>query len=753
MMTALARTTAGKVLLGAYIVMAIACAFLPLADHIGYEFAVALTIVAALFSPAVGFAAMRREMAAATIKRPARAAAYAGAFAVAALLVPVAIILLNGVRRPLCDPIQGSVWLILLPAPTAWLSATAGALARLLFRRTLFATLAVIAVELGSVIIVALDAYLGPAAFGMDHFAGYFTSFGRGRLVVPDALLSFRAATVAWGAVMIVAAGAIASTETAVRRMHRSWLVALGLALLIVSVGWGDQLGWRTTDRLLRQELAGVQDVDGVIVHYNRTASDRAIDMLMRDVAYTGAQVRNALGITEAAPVHVWVYTTSAQKSRLVGGGGTPFAKPYRHEVHIPGMLAPLPSLRHELIHAYAAEFAPGPWGASGGLIPNAALIEGLAEAFGIDDGALTLYQDAKAMRDLTIAPDLEAMMSITGFGNQATSRAYAYSGAFVRYLAHRFGVDTVKHIYRSGSLEALGDVKRVIADFEAMIDTVQSTPNTRATAARAHSLPPVTQRTCAREIYAVTDSGLTLAANRRWDDALRMLDHACALQPENPDLIGLKLEVAVRMRPETFAPIQAIAQRLLRHPRLDSDLEAETRRRLGDEHWRRGDIGSARQEFEAARDIPSAPDTRRAIASRLLALEDSARAAILRPLFTMEATEWQSVFRLLDGAHRRPADALIQYMAARQYQSRNAFESAIPLMERAEREGLVDEDLRRENMRSLAVALANRNRCDDADRALQRLKDIGGSNADIATTADWVNRCRFSLARGWAPV
>lgn len=493
--------------------------------------------------------------------------------------------------------------------------------------------------------------------------------------------------------------------------------------------------------------------MDGIVVHYDRRLPDHVVDALMRDVEYTGAAVREALAVAPRHGVHLWMYSNGAQKERLVGGRATQFAKPYRHEAHMIRTAFPQRSLRHELIHVYAAEFARGPWGAAGGVIPNTALIEGLAMAYDIDDDALTLYQHAGAMRQLGIAPDIEQMMSARGFAGQGVSRAYSYSGAFVRYLGERYGLDAVKSIYRNGSFEGVGDPDAVIAGFEAMLDSIPASPSERSSAARAHSALPITQRTCAREIYKVTDSASALAANRLWDDALRMYDRACALQPENPDLVYQKLGLAVRMRSPTVAPILGIANELLRHPRLDPTLAANARLRVADAYIRYNDIAGARREIEAAALLPAGPDTRRAIAIRRLSLEDSVRLAAVRRFYAIDGAVPGAIFETIEAAQRHPDDPIVLYMLAREYFLTGVYASGIGAMERTIRIGLPDPALTQETWRMLAVSYSDRLRCDDASRAADQFARSGGSRAELAAANDWVNRCRFAVARGWQPL
>lgn len=747
------RTREAKALLIANAAVAIVCAFLPLADHLGFEFAAAVTLANAIVAPFVGFAAMRIERSVdAEQRRPARAAAHAGLFAVAALIVPTLLILLNGVRRPLCDPVAGAIWMLLLPAPTAWLGATLGSLVRLRVDRLRWAIAAVAVVELVSIVTTIASTYWSPAIFAFDHFVGYFPGpLYDERIPVTPALLSFRLATVLWGATAVTAAGAFGSGDPAIRKMHRTWCAALVVVLITASAGWGSDLGWRTTDRALVNAVNGEIRVDRLVIHYPRGWSDRSVEMLVRDATFNAAELERIFGITPLHQIHVWMYPSATVKRRLVGTGDMLFAKPYRHEVHMNPGGYPHLVLRHELVHAMAGEFATGPWLVPGGVIPTAALVEGFARAYGIDPGSLTLAQQAKAMRDLKIAPNLERLLSPQGFAAEARGRAYAYSGAFIRYLGTRFGTPAMRTLYRTGDLRTLGVPATLIQDFERMLDTVRVDDDGRSTAARRYAQASIFKRRCAREVSMFVDSARGLAGNRRWDEALTMFDRVCAFQPDDPALVRDKLNVAIRMKESDASRIMAIAAALWSHPRLDPSLEASSRLQVGDELWRRGDSAAAHELYRHAAAIPVDPETHRATVVRLRALADPSLGALLKPLLVDGEDGTTQTFRMLDALSKRPNDALVLYLLARQV--RSASDKAAGYMERADAIGLGDVELRRENLRTLVVARAERNRCDEAERARQRLRVAAGTATDDAMAEHWVARCRFAIARGWEPL
>src|SRR3982750_2155418 len=110
---------------GALVAVSLCAAFLPLADHLGYEFAELVALFAGLFGTAPGIAAARIE---ATRPAPdALRALFRGlSTGIGLLLVPVALILLNALRRPACAPLGGLVLYGLVTVPSGILAATLG---------------------------------------------------------------------------------------------------------------------------------------------------------------------------------------------------------------------------------------------------------------------------------------------------------------------------------------------------------------------------------------------------------------------------------------------------------------------------------------------------------------------------------------------------------------------------------------------------------------------------------------------------
>src|SRR5689334_21579706 len=94
--------TGPRLYLALLLALSLVACFLPLADHLGYELSELVALAAGLFGGIPGIAAARMERESST-----RALARGLWFSLSALAIPVAVILLNGVRRPVCDPLGG----------------------------------------------------------------------------------------------------------------------------------------------------------------------------------------------------------------------------------------------------------------------------------------------------------------------------------------------------------------------------------------------------------------------------------------------------------------------------------------------------------------------------------------------------------------------------------------------------------------------------------------------------------------------
>src|SRR3954469_7837114 len=159
--------TGPRLYLGLLGVLALVACFLPLLDHLGYELSELVALAAGLFGGIPGVAAARVERDSA-----ARALSRALWFSLWALAIPVALILLNGLRRPVCDPLGGFAIYLAVAAPSAILACTLGVACGFLApRRAPWVYAAVFVVTLA---IALWPVVRGPQVFAFHHLGGMY---------------------------------------------------------------------------------------------------------------------------------------------------------------------------------------------------------------------------------------------------------------------------------------------------------------------------------------------------------------------------------------------------------------------------------------------------------------------------------------------------------------------------------------------------------------------------------------------------
>src|SRR5216683_999808 len=451
------------------------CAFLPLADHLGYELAEVVALCAGLFGAAPGVAAARAEA-----SRPdadaARATATAVLLGLSALAVPVALILLNALRRPACDPAAGLVLYLAIAVPSGVLAAALGAACGFAAPRR--AGWIVAAVFTATLLASLWPVARGPQIFAFHHLGGWFPGPIYDEGIRPSrSLWIFRTATILYAG---ACAGAALLAGPGRRRAAGLALVAAcGLPAAWLSLH-AERFHWKATAAGLDAELGGSLRTEHIVLHFPREKRDDERRLLARDAEVSWRAVREFAGLPIAAePVDVFLYRSPEEKRRLTGAAETSFTKPWLRQIHTNDAPAPHPILRHELAHAAFAEIAPGPFGVPGGLLPQMALVEGAAVAADWPPGELTVHEQARALRDLKLLPDLRRLFAPGRFYGESGARAYTAAGSAIRFLWQSRGPAVFREAYAHG----IPDLDGLASAYAAFLDTVPSHPRAVALA------------------------------------------------------------------------------------------------------------------------------------------------------------------------------------------------------------------------------------------------------------------------------
>jgi hypothetical protein len=646
-----------RLYLAALAVLSIVACFLPLADHLGYESSELTALAAGLFGAAPGIAAARLEEGSA-----ARALARALGFGLAALAIPIALLLLNGLRRPACDPAGGLVLYLALAVPSALLAAALGTACGFLFPRR--AALVYAVLFLASLAVALWPIVRGPQVFAFHHLGGmypgpiYDEAIRAGR-----ALWAFRGCTLLYAGAC--AGVALLAGRDGPRGAGTLLLLACGGGAALLSLQ-AEKLHWKASRPQLDAELGGRLETEHLVLHFPREkpAAERALLARAAEVDVRG--VSRFFGVPPARKIDVYLYRSAEEKRTLIGAAETSFTKPWLRQIHTNDAPAPHPILRHELVHALGAEIAGGPWGTPGGLVPEMALVEGVAVAGDWPPGEFTAHEETRALRELKLMPEVQRLFRPGLFYAESGPRAYTTAGSFARFAWETRGAIFLREVYAG---RAKLDLAALAAEHARFLDGLPEAPRAVALASQRFSAPAILRKRCAHEV-----AGLQREATAARDPAesAALWARCIELEPDDPALL-LALRRAQLAAHEEAAAL-ATEARALAHPKLSQPLRAQLLVESGDAAWKAGDVPGALSQFEEAAKLPQSEPAERALAIRLRAVRDPQTWPALRPLLAEGNTSPEILLALRDLDLARPRDGLAAYLLAKQLQNRAAW-------------------------------------------------------------------------------
>lgn len=722
-----------------------ALVFLPLFGLPGYELGLALSIGVGLLGGPVGVWAITRVRAGGAPLDPRaflRAVATATLILAAACTVPAGVATLFATAFTPCDPFAQLGLFALLVLPALALAPATGAAAAQAFRHPRTATGVYAALVATSLVSTLLPVYFGPQVFAMNHFLGYLPGpLYDEALEVTPALLWFRAETIAWAAVFLATGIALG----------KAWRIALALGtpffVVALALEWaGPHLGTRMSVTRLEEALGARRTTPHFDLVYPREKPSTAVDRLVRDLEFRHQQIRRFLGTAPNAPIRVFVYRSPEEKRALVGAERTQYAKPWRLELHLNDAPLPHPTLKHELVHVMAAALGTGPFRvpARFGVLPQMAVVEGVAVAAEGPQGELTLHGWAAAMRRSRLAPEVRQIFDPKGFYTSAAARAYTVAGSFLLFLRDTQGAEGFEALYRGEPFEsAFGrPLPHLADDWERFLDAFPLEPWEEELARARFRKGSIFSRTCAREVANLSfRAAEALDAHPEW--ALSGFERCARLQPDEP----------------SFPLGQARAYQALGKTEQAFDLLASVRRKTSGGGEVAAEIALAQADLAAKL---GRSDEARSLLEEIVALGlgaglDRTARVKLAGLDSPEAQEAVSAYfqpgpdgerldRLRHAAKADPKNAVVAYLLGRKLYAAGDAEEAATQLQRALSENL-PRSLWAEANRLLLAALAQAGACDEVQRwARERLGPTAGS-ALAAWARDWEERCDFDGA------
>ncbi len=764
---------------GLALVVSIGLCFVPLFNLVGYELGLVLAPFAAAVAVQLGLrrvgdlrqGASRSERERADV-RPGRTLATAWLHtwlrSLVVLAIPLVVLSLNALRVRNCNVGIGLVWYAALPIPSAAFGAGLGvALAvalPLLSRRGPSVAMAFV-VPLMAIGWSLARVYTAPPIFVFDPVVGYFAgSLYDENVGVPTALWWSRAYHAAIALTVLTSAARwLSGPELRLCRAAargRAGLTLLALASLAASATMyrlAPRLGFRHDAATIARALGSERVTPHFVVHYSAEGPYAPeMDNVARELEFRYAELRAQLGRAPSRTVHAYLFSSAAEKQALMGAGRTYIAKPWRYELYVNHEPFPQTVLGHELAHVFGADVGDGLLGvARSGLRLDMGLIEGFAEALTWHGGSLTPDEAVRVLELLGQRPVLARVMS-PQFWSLPAQQAYAVAGSFVHYLLVHDGAEKLTRLYRLGGTQtAYAQVygrtfSQLEAEWSERVRAIDIPVSTLERERERILRPSIFHRPCAHDLARRMEEARALAGRGDHDDARKVYESVCADEPDDPAHIEAVLRET--LRGHDAAEVARVAERLLSHRKTTATQRAAAFAVLGDHEVRRGYFRAAAEHYEKARALPTDEGVgrlytvKRLLASRIAdAVHADVYREVLDALVRITPDAAADYAAITGAANRAPDDALLSYLAARQYAGRDqlaeAERSLAPATTSAH--GLPDERFEREAARMSAELAFRRKAYPLAASRYASLAEVGPAGSRLEADR-WARRARW---------
>lgn len=654
-------------------------------------------------------------------------------------LLPLLLLVGNGLRVRNCNYGAGLGFFVLLPLGSALIAAAVGVCSALFAKTRGRALLLGYGVMTVSLLWAGLRSLNSPAVFAYDPFFGYFPGaiYDEDVRVQPALYFARGMQLLFVGSVLLLSARFLSGQDLRLSARVASGRLRLLLpGLLLGGLGLGvylrgGSLGLYADESSLSEHLPAELVTEHFVLRYRRGGSvERDLLLYAREHELRYRQLRELLGIepiwepgriarllglpsslsqrSERGKVVSYLFDSVADKRRAMGAGGTYIAKPWRKEIYIQHESWPHPVLRHELAHVFAG--AAGDWLfhlSMTGVLPQLGLVEGIAVAADRrSSGNVSIHQSVRAMKQAGLLPPLEQVFGGLRFWSLPSGRAYTVAGSFVRYLLAEYGAVPLLAVYHDGG-RPRDFAKHYGVPFAELQSRWLQFVDAQPLAASAKEVererlrrPAVFHKVCAHEVAIRRDRARELLSHGRNAEAVALLQAVCRDDPGEPGYLSELSDVL--QQTEQYDEAEAVTRRAMAHPATTSALRARLLVRLGDLAVLTGQLDAARQSYDEAVKLPLDEGTARTVSARRLAIDLPEAGPLLlkvlvgsarspRVLRKEDRSDVQSVYWLTQAAERQPSAGLVRYVLGRILFQRGGYAEAVTELARSLELGLSD--------------------------------------------------------------
>jgi hypothetical protein len=524
----------------------------------------------------------------------------------------------------------------------------------------------------------------GPQIFAFNPILGFFPGLTYDEtLDVTGRLLVYRLGTLAVSLLVLLAATSLDRWRN--NRSPQSFrstplpgrllMVVLAVAVAVLFFS-SDRIGLSSSESSIRQTLGGRAETEHFVVFYPDTLfKGPRLEQVVQMHEFFYAQIARVLGIPPGGKIHSYIYTTPAQKGRLIGAASTDISKPWLGQLHINAGDIDA-SLRHELVHVMAAEFG----------FPllkigvNSGLIEGLATAVERVEYEEPVHRLAAMVYATGAVPDMQSLFSLSGFMKAPAGVSYTLAGSFCRYLIDRYGMRRFKLLYKSGEYSILygKPLALLLQEWRRSLDRFRFSAGDLEKANYLFKRQSIFGKECARVIANMNTETRALLTDRHYEEALKSAERSLG-KTMSTEAVYQKTTALVRLG--KYPDATTFAQRKLEDSSSASSF-LTLNSLLGDALWGADSLEAALKAYgePLLAHLSLSWDESLTLRQEIVLKPDLAHA--LKPLFLSAVVDSARISSLETLAQAFPEEPIPKYLLAREKVSAERYDEAMQLLE-----------------------------------------------------------------------
>lgn len=379
------------------------------------------------------------------------------------LLIPLTIGSLSSLFNSRCPIKDGLAFYFVIAIPSYVLGIILGLLSSLVSKK--FNRLIFVSVTVLLLLTSLLEFYFFPQVYFYNPVFGFFP----GTIYDEDVAVNLKLILFQLFNLTVFGGGLFLLQKKYHLNVKRVVSVLGVLLLLTLSFVLKPLLGFATTESKLQSELSTKITTDHFEILLGDSVKNSDYEFIGLLHEYYYEQVTGSLDVTETPKLISFIFNDKQQKRELFGAGNADVSKPWMNKIFI-NYTNYRQSLKHEIAHTIAAKFGVTPLKVAGNL--NVAMIEGLAMWIENDFDNYPVLYAAKLAYNNGYKIQLENLFNSGKFFTSYSSLAYIYSGAFLEFLAERYGAKKVLQLYADLDFEkVLGEnLNSLSKQFEARL-------------------------------------------------------------------------------------------------------------------------------------------------------------------------------------------------------------------------------------------------------------------------------------------